>query len=64
MKEEVILIILAQESPKSELQLQRYDEIKLWGPFCNFWKWLGVFLEIFKNHGSSQNFCGLRVDIG
>jgi hypothetical protein len=48
MKEEVILIILAQESPKSELQLQRYDEKKLWGPFCNFWKWLGVFLEIFK----------------
>jgi hypothetical protein len=29
MKEEVILRILFQESPKSELRLQRYDEKKL-----------------------------------
>jgi hypothetical protein len=25
-------------------------------------KWLGVFLEIFRNQGSSQNFRGLRLD--
>jgi hypothetical protein len=38
MKEEVILRILAQESPTSELRLQRYGEKKLWGHLCNFWK--------------------------
>jgi hypothetical protein len=48
MKEEVILIILAQESLKSVLQFQGYDEKNLWGPICIFWKWLGVYLEIFS----------------
>jgi hypothetical protein len=38
MKEEVILSILAQELPKLELQLKRYGEKKLRGPFCNFWE--------------------------
>jgi hypothetical protein len=47
MKEEVILRILAQESPKSELWLQRYGEMKFWGPFCNFWKVAWVNLELF-----------------
>jgi hypothetical protein len=47
MKEEVILRILAQESPKSELWLQRYGEMKFWGPFCNFWKVARVNLELF-----------------
>jgi hypothetical protein len=61
MKEEVILSILAQESPKSELRLQRYGEKKLRGPFCNFWEVArGIFGNISK--GSSQNFCGLRLD--
>jgi hypothetical protein len=61
MKGEVILKILAQESPKSELWLQRYGEKKLHGPFYNFWKWLGLYLKLFSNiTGSSWNFmdCG------
>jgi hypothetical protein len=49
MKEDVILRILAQESPKSELRLQRYDEKKLRGPICNFWKWLGLISNYFLN---------------
>jgi hypothetical protein len=48
MKEEVILRILVQESPKSELRLRRYGEKKLWEPFCNFRKWLGADLELFS----------------
>jgi hypothetical protein len=49
--------ILVQESPKSELWLQRCGEKKLEGPICNFWKWLGLYLEIFsKIKGSSWNF--------
>jgi hypothetical protein len=47
MKEEVILRILAQESPKSELQLQRCGKNKLQGPVCNFWKMARVNLELF-----------------
>jgi hypothetical protein len=47
MKEEVILSILAEESPKSELRLQRYGEKKLRGPLCNFWKVARGILEIF-----------------
>jgi hypothetical protein len=50
MKEEVILRILAQESQKSELLLRRYDEKKLRGLSCNFWKVARAKLEfIFKN---------------
>jgi hypothetical protein len=61
MKEEVILSILAQESPKSELRLQRYGEKKLRGPFCNFWEVAkGIFGNISKR--SSQKFCVLRLD--
>jgi hypothetical protein len=53
MKEEAILRILAQESSKLELRLQRYGEKKLWTPFCNFWKVARVNLElIFKFQGS------------
>jgi hypothetical protein len=61
MKEQVILSILAQESSKSELRLQRYGKKKLRRPFCTR-KWLGVFLKYFKNQGSSQNFCGLQLN--
>jgi hypothetical protein len=65
MKAEVILRILAQESPKSELQLQRYGEKKLQGPFCNFWKWLGVYMEIFSKPKvlfTRNEDCGLIMD--
>jgi hypothetical protein len=46
-KEEVILRILAQESPKSELRLQRYGEKNFRDLFGIYGKWLGVFLKIF-----------------
>jgi hypothetical protein len=65
MKEEVILRILAQESPKSELQLQRYDKKKLYGPICNFCMWEGVYLEIFlkpKVLFTRNVDCGLIMD--
>jgi hypothetical protein len=62
MKEKVILIILAQESLDLELRLQRYDEKNLYGPICNFWKWLGPYLELFlKTRGLLEIFvdCGM-----
>jgi hypothetical protein len=56
MKEEVILRILVKESLNLELQLQRYDKKKLLGPIYNFWKWLGVYLELFlKSEGLALN---------
>jgi hypothetical protein len=67
MKEEVILRILVQESPKLELWLRRHGENKLWGPFCNFWKWLGLYLELFsKTRGLLRIFvdCGLITKKG
>jgi hypothetical protein len=65
MKEEVILRILAQESPKLELRLGRYSEKKLRGPFCNFWKVArGIFGIIFENLRVFLEICGLWVDIG
>jgi hypothetical protein len=58
MKEEVILRILGQESPKSELRLRRYGEKKLWGPFYNFWKVARAKLELFlKTRGLLENLC-------
>jgi hypothetical protein len=54
MKEEVILRILVQQSPKLELRLRRYGEKKLWGPFHNFWKWLGLYLELFFKFQRSE----------
>jgi hypothetical protein len=47
-EEEVILRILAKESLNLELRLQRYGENKLYGPIYNFWKWLGLYLELIS----------------
>jgi hypothetical protein len=48
MKEWKILRILAQESPKSELRLQRYSEKNFEDLFAISRKWLRVYLEIFS----------------
>jgi hypothetical protein len=61
MKEEVILRILAQESPKLELQLRRYGEKNFRDLLAISGKWLGVFLEIFLN---SRVPVGISVDRG
>jgi hypothetical protein len=61
MKEGMILRILAQESPKSDLRLRRYVETKLSGPFYNFWKWLGLYLELFSK---TRSLLGIFVDCG
>jgi hypothetical protein len=37
-----------QESPKSELRLQRYGEKNFGDIFVISRKWLGVYLEIFS----------------
>jgi hypothetical protein len=65
MKELMILRNLVQESPKSELRLQRYGEKKLYGPIYNFWKWLELYVKLFlKIRGSYWKFvdCGLILD--
>jgi hypothetical protein len=61
MKEDVILRILAQESPKSELRLRGYGEKNFRDLFVISRKWLGVFLEIFLN---SRISIGILVDYG
>jgi hypothetical protein len=57
----VILSILAQESPKSELQLQRYGEKSFRDLFVIFGKWLGLYLEILSD---SRVLFGSLVDCG
>jgi hypothetical protein len=49
MKEDVVLRILARESPKSDIRLKRYGYLKFQGPICDFGKWLGLYLEILLN---------------
>jgi hypothetical protein len=57
MREEVILRILVQESPKPELRLWRYGKKKLRGFFCNFWKVArGIFGNISKTRGLLRIF--------
>jgi hypothetical protein len=51
MKDEVILRILARESPKSELWLQRYGKKNFRDLFVIFEKWPGIYLEIFLDFG-------------
>jgi hypothetical protein len=47
IKEKVILRILAQESLKSELQLQRYGLWKILGAKRSFQEGSGVFLKFW-----------------
>jgi hypothetical protein len=61
MKEEVILRILVQESPKSDLQLRRYGEKNFRDLFVISGKWLVIFLDIFLN---SRVLVGISVDHG
>jgi hypothetical protein len=62
MKEQKILRILAQESPKSELRLQRYGKKNFRDLFVTSRKWLGVYLELFsKIRGDSWNFMDCRI---
>jgi hypothetical protein len=50
MKEWRILRILAQESPKLELWLQRYGDNNFGGPICNFCKvGRGISRIIYEN---------------
>jgi hypothetical protein len=49
MKGEVIMRILAQESPKSELRLQRYGKKNFSDLFVISVKWLGLIWNYFSN---------------
>jgi hypothetical protein len=49
MKGEVIMRILAQESPKSELRLQRYGKKNFSDLFVISDKWLGLIWNYFSN---------------
>jgi hypothetical protein len=51
MKEEVIMRIFAQESPKSKLRLKNMAKRSYRDLFGIFGKWLGVYLEIFLKSG-------------
>jgi hypothetical protein len=65
MKDGVIERVLAKESLKLELRLQRYGEKKFKDLFVISGKWIGVFLEIFlKIWGASCNYvgCGLILE--
>jgi hypothetical protein len=46
VKEDVILRILAQESPDSKLQLKRYGRKKLWRPNLDFGRLYGLLWKI------------------
>jgi hypothetical protein len=63
MKGEVILRILVQESPKSELRLRRYGEKNFRDLFVISKKWLGLIWHYFSNSRAFLKICGLRVDI-
>jgi hypothetical protein len=64
IKDEVILRILAQESPKSELWLRRYGERSFMDLFGISEKWLGLYLEYIQILGFCLEVCALRLDFG
>jgi hypothetical protein len=67
MKDKMILRILAQESLKSELWLQRYGDKSFRDLFGISGKWLGPYLEIFlDSRGFVWNFmdCGIICNKG
>jgi hypothetical protein len=61
MKDKMILRILAQESPKSDLRLQGYGEKNFRDLFVISGKWLGQYLEILLD---SRGSVGKMVDCG
>jgi hypothetical protein len=60
-KEEVILIILAQESLDLELWLKRYEFLKFWSYFCGFSKARDLFVNIFQILGPNCKFLDSRL---
>jgi hypothetical protein len=50
-KEEVILRMLAQESPDLELWLKRYEFLKFWSYFVGFSEARDLFVNIFQTWG-------------
>jgi hypothetical protein len=63
MKEEVIQMILAQESLDLELRLKRYGILKFRAIFVDFSEARDLFGIIFQIPGAQLQNWGLRVDI-
>jgi hypothetical protein len=63
MEDKIILKILAQETPQSELWWKGYGEKSFGDLFGISGKSLELYLEIqLESRGSVWNFCGLWLD--